>query len=209
MEDTAFYNYNRLISLNEVGGNPSVFGISLNDFHKKMARIQERWPRTMLASSTHDTKRSEDVRARINLLSEIPKEWAEAVDAWSEMNDKYRRNGMPDRNFEYYFYQTLAGTWPFEAGRLLLYLQKAIREAGGYTSWTEPNVNYEEAVKRFTISVLRSKEFIDSLEKFLHPLIPLARISSLSQTLIKLTAPGVPRFLPGKRTMACCTRRSG
>ncbi|HEX2241841.1 MAG TPA: malto-oligosyltrehalose synthase, partial [Gammaproteobacteria bacterium] len=147
LEDTAFYCFNRLVSLNEVGGDPGRFGLSVDDFHRGCGETQARWPRTMLASSTHDTKRSEDVRARINLLSEIPERWIEAVERWAKLNNGYRRDGFPDRNTEYLLYQTLVGAWPIESDRILAYMEKATREAKAHTSWTDPNPIYDDVLR--------------------------------------------------------------
>jgi (1->4)-alpha-D-glucan 1-alpha-D-glucosylmutase len=197
LEDTAFYCFNRLVSLNEVGGDPGHFGLSPDEFHRACAETQARWPRTMLASSTHDTKRSEDVRARINLLSEIPQRWTEAVRRWAELNGRYRREGFPDRNTEYLLYQTLVGGWPIEIDRLLAYMEKASREAKTHTSWTDPNPIYDDALRAFVEGVMNNSEFTESLENFVRPLIEPGRINSLAQTLIKLTAPGIPDFYQG------------
>ena len=197
LEDTAFYCFNRLVSLNEVGGDPGQFGLSCDEFHLACAEVQARWPRTMLASSTHDTKRSEDVRARINLLSEIPERWTEAVTRWAELNGGYRREGFPDRNTEYLLYQTLVGAWPIEIARLLAYMDKASREAKAHTSWTDPNSIYDNALRAFVERTMNNSKFTDSLESFVRPLIEPGRINSLAQTLIKLTAPGIPDFYQG------------
>ncbi|HEX7184673.1 MAG TPA: malto-oligosyltrehalose synthase [Thermoanaerobaculia bacterium] len=197
VEDTSFYNFNRLVSLNEVGGDPGRFGTSLEDFHRACARNQERWPRTMTATSTHDTKRSEDVRVRIHLLSEIPERWGGAVRRWLERNERYRTDGFPDRNLEYLLYQTLVGAWPISADRLLAYLEKAAREAKAYTSWTRTDAGYEEAVKRFVEGLFGDEEFMADLEAFVAPLVAPGRIASLAQTLIRLTAPGVPDTYQG------------
>jgi (1->4)-alpha-D-glucan 1-alpha-D-glucosylmutase len=151
----------------------------------------------MLASSTHDTKRSEDVRARINLLAEIPQRWTEAVTRWAELNDGYRHEGFPDRNTEYLLYQTLVGAWPIEIDRLLAYMEKASREAKAHTSWTDPNPIYDDALRAFIEGIMNHSEFTESLENFVRPLIEPGRINSLAQTLIKLTAPGIPDFYQG------------
>ncbi|HUC98015.1 MAG TPA: malto-oligosyltrehalose synthase [Candidatus Polarisedimenticolaceae bacterium] len=197
LEDTAFYCFNRLVSLNEVGGDPGRFGLSPDEFHAACAEAQARWPRTMLASSTHDTKRSEDVRARINLLSEIPERWMEAVGRWAELNAGYRREGFPDRNTEYLIYQTLVGAWPIEVDRVLAYMEKAAREAKIHTSWTDPNPIYDDALQAFVEGIMNNSRFRESLESFVRPLIEPGRINSLAQTLIKLTAPGIPDFYQG------------
>jgi (1->4)-alpha-D-glucan 1-alpha-D-glucosylmutase len=197
VEDTTFYCFNRFVALNEVGGDPGRFGFGVEQFHKACAATGQHWPRTMLSTSTHDTKRSEDMRARLSLLSEIPDEWAGAVRRWSAMNEKHRRNGLPDRNAEYLFYQTLAGAWPLPADRALPYMEKASREAKQHTSWNEPNAAYDEALKRFILATLNEAEFTGDLERFVEPLIQPGRVNSLAQTLIKLTAPGVPDIYQG------------
>ena len=197
VEDTAFYCFNRLVSLNEVGGDPGRFGLSPDDFHKACAEAQAQWPRSMLASSTHDTKRSEDVRARLHLLSEIPDRWREAVQRWTMLNKRYRRDGLPDRNDEYLLYQTLVGAWPIETERVIAYMEKASREAKVHTSWTQPNSDYDGALREFIEGILNDQEFKADLETFVKPLIEPGRVNSLAQTLIKLTAPGVPDFYQG------------
>jgi len=197
VEDTLFYRFNRLISLNEVGGDPGHFGLSPDEFHAQSGLAQERWPLTMLASSTHDTKRSEDVRARIGLLSEIPDEWAKAVDRWAGINAKHKKGNQPERNVEYLLYQTLVGAWPLGVRRATVFMQKAIREAKVHTSWIARDPTYEAAVHGFTERVLADRDFQDALELFVKPLIQPGRITSLAQTLIKLTSPGVPDFYQG------------
>jgi (1->4)-alpha-D-glucan 1-alpha-D-glucosylmutase len=197
VEDSAFYCFNRLTALNEVGGCPSAFGVSIHEFHAACLETQSRWPQTMLATSTHDTKRSEDVRARLALLSEIPERWAPAVWRWAAMNERHRSGGMPDRNAEYLLYQTLVGAWPIETGRVVAYMEKASREAGTHTSWTNPNQEYEKALRAFVETALVERDFLSDLEKFVSQLVKPGRINSLAQTLIKLTAPGVPDIYQG------------
>jgi (1->4)-alpha-D-glucan 1-alpha-D-glucosylmutase len=197
VEDTAFYNFNRLVSLNEVGGDPGQFGLAPEEFHQACIKRHADWPRSMLASSTHDTKRSEDVRARIHLLSEIPDLWTKAVWRWAELNHRYRREFWPDRNAEYLLYQTLIGAWPIEYERVLAYMKKATREAKVHTSWTQPNPEYESALDAFIESILHDSKFLADLEDFVRPLIEPGRVNSLAQTLIKLTAPGIPDFYQG------------
>jgi (1->4)-alpha-D-glucan 1-alpha-D-glucosylmutase len=191
VEDTAFYNHNRLVSLNEVGGDPSVFGWSVDEFHAACAETQREWPTTMLATSTHDTKRSEDVRARLALLSQIPDEWGRAVRGW--MAD----HPGPDRNTEYLLYQTLVGAWPLPVERAVAYMEKATKEAKAHTSWTDPNPDFDQAVRAFVESLLADGQFVASLERFVEPLIGPGRITSLAQALVKLTAPGVPDTYQG------------
>ena len=197
VEDTAFYNFHRLISLNEVGGSPGEFGVSVEDFHRRCGEAQSRWPVAMHSTSTHDTKRSEDVRARISLLSEIPERWGETVRRWFERNGKHRRGGWPDRNAEYLLYQTLAGAWPISVERVQAYMEKATREAKVHTSWTRGNTEYEEALRGFARAVLEDPEFVAELEAFVAPLIEPGRVSSIAQTLLKIAAPGVPDFYQG------------
>jgi (1->4)-alpha-D-glucan 1-alpha-D-glucosylmutase len=197
VEDTAFYCFNRLISLNEVGGNPGRFGTPPDEFHAFCLRIQSQWPQTMLASATHDTKRGEDTRLRIGLLSGVPERWIAAVRRWSRMNARFRRNGLPDRNTEYFLYQTLAGTWPIGCERLIPAMLKAAREAKTHTSWTDPDPVFEEALRGFVEGIVGHAEFTADLSAFLEPLAWPAVVTSLSQTLIKCTAPGVPDIYQG------------
>ena len=201
VEDTTFYCFNRFVALNEVGGNPGHFGWSAEQFHAACQHTQKHWTHTMLATSTHDTKRSEDVRARLCPLSEIPGEWIAAVRRWSAMNEKHQRDGQPDRNAEYLFYQTLVGAWPLPVERALAYMEKAVREAKQHTSWSEPNKAYESALKHFIIATLDDPQFTGDLERFVAPLIEPGYVNSLAQTLIKLTAPGVPEHLSGERVV--------
>ena len=197
IEDTAFYSFNRLIGLNEVGGDPSTFGVSVEAFHRAMAQAANRSPHAMLSTSTHDTKHSEDMRARLALLSEMPDSWAEAVQRWSARNERHRRSDVPDRNVEYLFYQTLVGAWPIDKERVLPFMEKAIREAKVHTSWTQTDPEYEKAVLHFSEAVLDDPEFRSDLEAFVSSLVLPGRIHSLSEVLIKLTAPGVPDFYQG------------
>ncbi len=197
IEDTAFYCFNRFLSLNEVGGNPARFGVSLQDFHEGMAEASARHPHAMLATSTHDTKRSEDIRARLAVLSEIPAEWAEAIGRWSHHNEPYRDENVPDPNTEYLLYQTLVGAWPIEAHRLVAFMEKATREAKTLTSWNRPDPSYEEKVRHFVEAILGDSAFRSDLEGFVAPLVGQGRLNSLAQVLIKVTAPGVPDFYQG------------
>jgi (1->4)-alpha-D-glucan 1-alpha-D-glucosylmutase len=196
-EDTAFYCFNRLISLNEVGGNPGKFGTLPEAFHAFCLRIQSEWPKTMLASATHDTKRGEDTRLRINLLSEIPAPWIAATRRWSRMNAHFHQSGFPDAGTEYFFYQSLVGAWPIGCERLVPAMMKAAREAKRFTSWTDPDPVFEEALRAFIENVLENTDFTADLSAFLKPLARPAMVTSLSQTLIKCTAPGVPDIYQG------------
>jgi (1->4)-alpha-D-glucan 1-alpha-D-glucosylmutase len=197
VEDTAFYTYFRLASLNEVGGDPGRFGVSTAEFHAANARIQQSWPSTMLSTATHDHKRGEDTRCRMSLISEVPNLWRETVLGWIEHNRPKRSGRWPDRNTEYLVYQTLVGTWPIAPERLWAYVEKAIREAKVHTSWTAPDARYERAVRRFVERLLDDEAFTSSLEGFVAPLLRPARLTSLSQTLLKLTSPGVPDIYQG------------
>jgi (1->4)-alpha-D-glucan 1-alpha-D-glucosylmutase len=194
VEDTAFYRYFRLVALNEVGGDPGRFSVAVEDFHRHNVRMAVEWPATMLASSTHDTKRSEDVRLRIALLSEIPAEWAGAVRRWSARN---RQHGDIGPNTEYLLYQTLVGAWPLGVDRAQAYMEKAVKEAKRQTSWVAPDAEYEAAVQAFVAAVLDDAAFVADLEAFVAPLVEAGRTTSLSQTLLKLTAPGVPDIYQG------------
>jgi (1->4)-alpha-D-glucan 1-alpha-D-glucosylmutase len=197
IEDTAFYCFNRMIALNEVGGDPSTFGVSLDAFHRAMAEAAGRHPHGMLSTSTHDTKRSEDVRARLALLSEISGPWTETVIRWSHHNEQYRLDDVPDRNIEYFLYQTLVGAWPITVERVLAFMRKAAREAKVYTCWTKTDSGYERMLLHFVEAILDDREFVSGLEQFVSLLVEPGRINSLSQVLLKLTAPGVPDFYQG------------
>jgi (1->4)-alpha-D-glucan 1-alpha-D-glucosylmutase len=197
LEDTAFYRYHRLISLNEVGGDPDRFGITVKRFHRACARAQAERPLSLLATTTHDTKRSEDVRARLALLSEIPERWADAVRRWTALTDRHRRGEVPDRNTQYLFFQTLVGAWPIDVKRMTAFMEKAVREAKEHTSWTDRNETYERGVRRFVAAAMENGDFLADLEDFAAGLVTPGRINSLAQTLIKLTAPGVPDLYQG------------
>jgi (1->4)-alpha-D-glucan 1-alpha-D-glucosylmutase len=197
VEDTTFYCFDRLVSCNEVGSQASLIGISNDKFHEFCNYLSDRWPNSMLATSTHDNKRSEDVRARISILSEIPERWSEALHLWSQLNANAWQNRLPDRHAEYLLYQTLIGAWPIDRDRAWAYMLKACREGKINTSWHEPNNSFEEKIRGFVGGVFDTPEFIASLERFIEPLILPGRINSLAQTLIKMVAPGVPDFYQG------------
>jgi (1->4)-alpha-D-glucan 1-alpha-D-glucosylmutase len=197
VEDTTFYCFDRLVSCNEVGAQASLVGISADKFHEFCHYLSDRWPNNMLATSTHDNKRSEDVRTRISVLSEIPDRWSEALHAWSQLTAPAWKNRTPDRHAEYLLYQTMIGAWPISQERCWQYMLKACREAKIRTSWHEPNTGYEENIRGFVDGVFQTPEFIASLESFIEPLIQPGRINSLSQTLIKMMVSGVPDFYQG------------
>lgn len=210
IEDTAFYIYNRFISLNEVGGEPSHFGVAPAALHAYLADRQTNWPYAMSTLSTHDTKRSEDVRARLNVLSEMPNEWSAGVKRWGELNARHRASGAPDRNEEYLIYQTLVGAWPLEpwkaeeydafVSRVQAYIVKAMREAKVNTSWTRPDEAHENAVTAFVAAILdetRGGEFLADLRPLRQRVSHLGLLNSLGQTVLRLTAPGVPDTYQG------------
>jgi (1->4)-alpha-D-glucan 1-alpha-D-glucosylmutase len=196
-EDTAFYCSNRLIAMNEVGGDPDCDGFSLEHFHRYNVKMQETFPATMTALSTHDTKRSDDVRARMLVLSEMPDAFAEAVRRWSAQNARHRSGDQIDTGTEWFLYQTLVGVWPISAERLREYMQKAMREAKVRTSWVSNNAEYESALNEYIDAILADKGFVADLEGFVRDVTPAGRINSLAQTLMKYTAPGVPDMYQG------------
>ncbi len=197
VEDTAFYRYNRLIALNEVGGHPSRFGFTLKEFHAAAEERARRWPYTMLASSTHDTKRSEDVRARLAVLSELASGWRMTLARWSRMN-----KGEISKGDEYHYYQALIGIWPGEvtpdlAQRLKAYMLKAAREAKLRTSWINPDADYEKALERFVEQSLGNEAFVRDLDTTVATVAQVGEVVSLSQALVKVASPGVPDYYQG------------
>jgi (1->4)-alpha-D-glucan 1-alpha-D-glucosylmutase len=202
VEDTTFYNFNRFVALNEVGCSPGRFGLPVEAFHQACAETLQNYPRSLLATSTHDTKRSEDVRARLAVLSEIPEEWQVAVQRWSGINETYRqaqgfRAVILDRNTEYLFYQTLVGAWPLEEERAQAYMLKAAREAKAHTSWTVQDAAYEEALAQFVTAALADKRFMADMQAFVSAIQADGWVNSLAQTLLKLTTPGIPDIYQG------------
>jgi (1->4)-alpha-D-glucan 1-alpha-D-glucosylmutase len=201
VEDTAFYRWHRLVALNEVGGNPGHFGVPPEEFHAYAGRLQRDWPATMTTLSTHDTKRSEDVRARLAALSELTDEWAEAVRGWTERAARFRSfDGHPDAATGYLLWQTLVGTWDgaaIPADRLGPYLEKATREAKRYTWWTRPDPAYDEAVQAYARAVLTDDALMTDLGRFAALVDPVARVITLGQKLVQLTMPGVPDVYQG------------
>lgn len=218
VEDTAFYRYNRLVSLNEVGGNPGKFGVSVEEFHRANQDRLEYWPHSMLATSTHDSKRSEDVRARIDVLSEIPSLWRRKVSRWRDWNRNKKANvdgsAAPSRTDEYLLYQTLVGTWPGREGsdaewaayrdRVEQYMLKAAREAKEHTRWANQDAEYEHALSRFVRSILDRGEpnpFLGDFAEFHERIARSGALNSLSQCLLKLTCPGVPDIYQGNELL--------
>ncbi len=219
LEDTACYVYNRFLSVNEVGGSPGKFGITLPDFHQANRARAEGWPDSMLATSTHDTKRSEDVRARLDVLSEMPNSWAAQVMKWRRINRNRKPElsdgrTVPDDNEEYFLYQTLVGAWPLSmeseheraefVGRIQQYMEKVVHESKVNVSWLNPNPEYVAGMNEFLEKILspsyrgKNNLFWESLQKFLPPVIYFGALNALSQTLLKLTLPGVPDIYQGQ-----------
>jgi (1->4)-alpha-D-glucan 1-alpha-D-glucosylmutase len=212
VEDTAFYVYNRLSSLNEVGGEPDHFGTTVAAFHRFNADRCQEWPRALSATSTHDTKRSEDVRARISVLSELPAEWSGALRRWEQINRrKHRRvrgRSAPDRNEEYLLYQTLLGAWPLESfegdvrttfvERIVEYMRKATKEAKVNTSWINPNEEWDAALTRFIEAVLADEGFLAEFLPLQQRVARHGMYNALSQVLLKIASPGVPDIYQGQ-----------
>lgn len=219
LEDTACYVYTRFISANEVGGSPADFGIAVSDFHRRNEECAAHWPHSMLSTSTHDTKRSEDVRARLDVLSEMPKIWAAQVMKWRRINRNRKQKlsdgrVVPDNNEEYLLYQTLAGAWPLclsnhdqqpeFMGRIKRYMEKAVHEAKVNVSWLNPNPDYIDAMNSFLDAILsptcrgKTNLFWDSIQKFLQPVTYFGLMNSLAQTVLKLSCPGVPDIYQGQ-----------
>lgn len=213
-EDTALYRAYPLLSLNDVGMDGSLFGFSTDDFHAVNLKTSEKWPHTMLTTMTHDTKRSEEARARINVLSENPHQWKEALHLWRHLNKEKKielnHASVPDSNEEYLLYQTLIGVWPSAfseqvdrsdfVDRIKCYFIKALKEAKIHTSWINPQEDYEQAAAEFVGRILENSsenQFVNEFELFLQPIIKAGMLNSLSQLLLKMTSPGVPDFYQG------------
>lgn len=211
LEDTTFYVFNRLVSLNEVGGNPGHFGVTIEDFHASNRLRALRHPHTMNATATHDTKRGEDVRTRIDVLSELPDEWDEHLRLWQKQNRQFKKmidgEEAPDKNREYFLYQTLAGAYPFDqevtgefVERIKSYMIKAAREAKLHTFWQDPDHEYEQALLDFVEAILKpspSNNFLSSFAEFHKKIAHFGMLNSLSQLLLKITSPGLPDFYQG------------
>ena len=215
IEDTAFYRYFPLASLNEVGGDPIRGATSIEEFHRHNLARQAAWPQSLICTTTHDTKRSEDARARISVLSEIPHLWRKAVNRWARLNRRHHREvdgqPAPSRNDEYLFYQSLVGVWPLTppqgkdlrelAARMAAYMEKATREAKVHTSWINPDSEYDAAIREFVAAVLDDhpkNRFLAEFRRFHEQVVNWGLYSALSQTLLKLTSPGVPDIYQGQ-----------
>jgi (1->4)-alpha-D-glucan 1-alpha-D-glucosylmutase len=216
VEDTTFYIYNRLTALNEVGGEPQQFGISIDRFHERNLDRQHNWPASLLATSTHDSKRSEDVRARILAISELAEDWRRSLTRWRAVNRRWKKRiedaEAPDANEEYLLYQTLLGTWPIQSGaamrevgpeyaeRIQAYMAKALNEAKINTSWIQPNDEWLAATREFVARILDTgpkNKFLPLFLPFAEQIARFGAINSLSQALLKLTSPGVPDIYQG------------
>ena len=215
IEDTAFYRYFPLASLNEVGGDPLRGATTIEEFHRQNVARQAQWPRSLVSTTTHDTKRSEDVRARISVLAEIPRAWRKAVNRWARLNRRHRREvdgqPAPSRNDEYLFYQTLVGIWPLVspagkdlvglADRLRAYMEKATHEAKVHTSWVNPDSEYDAAVREFVSAALAEhpkNRFLAEFDRFHQQVVNWGLYNALGQTLLKLVSPGVPDIYQGQ-----------
>jgi (1->4)-alpha-D-glucan 1-alpha-D-glucosylmutase len=216
LEDTAFYRYFRLVALNEVGGDPRRFGVSGAAFHHLNEDRLKRWPHAMLTTATHDTKRGEDARVRLALLSELPVEWRRRIGLWYRVNRRWRgkvdEQAAPSRNDEYLFYQAVVGAWPlgldaadvagvrFLAERMEAFMLKAVREGKEQSSWGNPRADYEAALGRFvekTLDASRPNPLLVDLAAFVTRIARLGAINGLAQTTLKLTSPGVPDIYQG------------
>ncbi len=212
-EDTAFYRYYPLASLNEVGGEPATPGVSVEHFHRRIQEQEANWPHTMVTTGTHDTKRGEDMRARLNVLSEVPDEWETKLSQWHEMNaaarGEFDGDAVPEANEEDFIYQTLVGTWPTGkptakthgqyVDRIAAYIDKAFREAKLNTSWTNPNEEYDAAVAHFVRTILGDADspFVRDLNEFVASIADAGFVNSLAQVLLKMCVPGVPDLYQG------------
>ncbi|MDQ3722851.1 MAG: malto-oligosyltrehalose synthase, partial [Actinomycetota bacterium] len=200
IEDTAFYRYVRLLALNDVGGDPGRWGVSVEDFHAGNLERARRFPQNLLVTQTHDTKRSGDARARIGALSAMAEGWATCVRRWYELTDELVEDGGrvgPDGQERYLIFQTLAGVWPISAERLEDYLEKALREAKRNTNWVDQNLEWEERVKRFAVALLTHEPFVNSFASFVAEVAAQGERAALGQLLLKLTVPGVPDVYQG------------
>jgi (1->4)-alpha-D-glucan 1-alpha-D-glucosylmutase len=197
VEDTAFYRYGRLLALNEVGGDPGRFGISVEQFHSACAERERRFPASLLTTQTHDAKRSADVRARLTVPASIPGEWEVQVERWFELTEALRDGGAPDHVERYFLFQTLVGAWPIELGRMQTYMEKALREGKRNTGWVDPNPGWEAAVKRFCGALYGDRAFLEQFEPFAARVAAAGERALLGQVVLKLTTPGIPDIYQG------------
>ena len=205
MEDTLMYTYNRFIGHSEVGDAPDAFGVTVAEFHQQMLEKQEKWPLSMNATSTHDTKRGEGARARLNALSDMAEEWFENVKKWQQLNAQLKTDNLPDANDEYFIYETLIGTFPMPGedednyqNRLQEYMVKALREGKRNSDWAEENEKYEQATASFIDGILdQATPFWESFKTFHQKVADFGIVNSLSQVLLKFTCPGIPDVYQG------------
>ena len=197
VEDTAFYRYGRLLALNDVGGDPSRFGIDVAHFHAGCRERAERFPLNLITTMTHDAKRSADVRARIAALSSMAEEWRVHVERWFELTEPLRDGGVPDDRERYFLFQTLVGAWPIERDRTRAYMEKALREAKRNTNWIDPNREWEQAVERFAAGLYDDQGFLAEFEPFAARVAAEGDRAALAQLVLKLTAPGIPDIYQG------------
>jgi (1->4)-alpha-D-glucan 1-alpha-D-glucosylmutase len=197
VEDTAFYRYARLLALNDVGGDPSRFGITVEQFHEANLERAARFPLNLLTTQTHDAKRSADVRARIGVLSSMASDWSDAVERWLEVTEELRTDGAPDDAERLFIFQTLVGAWPIEVQRVEEYMEKALREAKRNTNWVDQNTEWEDAVKRFCRELYRHGPFRSDFEQFAARVATAGARPTLGQVVLKLTCPGIPDIYQG------------
>jgi 4-alpha-glucanotransferase len=204
VEDTLMYTYNRFIVHNEVGDSPESFGCAIDEFHDKMKSRQQEWPLALNATATHDTKRGEDARARLNVLSDLPKQWFNKIQEWQQHARHFKINGAPDTNDEYFIYQSLIASHPMPGEdednfkeRILEYIQKALRESKRHSNWNTPNKEYEQACSVFVQKLLIEESFYKSFKEFLDSIADYGIINSLIQLTLKCTCPGVPDIYQG------------
>ncbi|HUO71914.1 MAG TPA: malto-oligosyltrehalose synthase [Solirubrobacteraceae bacterium] len=197
VEDTAFYRYGRLLALNDVGGDPSRFGIGVERFHAANVERAERFPGNLLTTQTHDAKRSGDVRARIGVLASVAEEWREHVERWLDATEPLRSGGAPDDVERYFIFQTLVGAWPIYSERIEAYMEKALREAKRNTNWVDQNEEWEQAVKRFCRALYGHRPFLDDFEPFVARVGAAGERAALGQLVLKLTCPGIPDTYQG------------
>jgi (1->4)-alpha-D-glucan 1-alpha-D-glucosylmutase len=197
VEDTAFYRYGRLLALNDVGGDPGRFGISVATFHRGCLERARRFPLNMLTTQTHDAKRSGDVRMRIAVLASMAEEWTSHANRWFSMTEALCAGGAPDDIERYFIFQTLVGAWPIEPERIESYMEKALREAKRNTNWIEPNVEWEGAVKRFCRALYVSREFLADFEPLVTRAAAAGERAALGQLVLKLTVPGIADVYQG------------
>ena len=197
VEDTAFYRYARLLALNDVGGDPSRFGIDVDSFHAANAARAQRFPDALITTQTHDAKRSADVRARIGALASMTDAWRTHLERWMEISEPMRRDGAPDDIERYFLFQTLAGAWPIERGRVQAYMEKALREAKRNTSWVDGDPEWEQAVQDFIEALYGSERFRNDFGPFVRDLAIAGDRAAHGQLVLKLTVPGVPDIYQG------------